>query len=170
MTFEEAFAATMQREGGFRLHKVEGDTGGMTYAGIARNPNPQWPGWAYFDRGETPPTEMVRQFYYDGYWVPIRADELRGDIAASIFDFAVNSSAPGRPTVAVKLAQLVCGTQPDGVMGAKTVAALNAMTPESFSSSYFVAKMKRYAEIVNRNRSQSKFLLGWLNRSLGALS
>jgi lysozyme family protein len=170
VNFDQAFSDTMRREGGYKLHKVEGDTGGMTYAGIARNHNPQWPGWAYIDRNETPPTQMVRDFYFAGYWRPIRGDELRYDIAASIFDFAVNTSAPGRPTVAVKLAQIVAGVEADGVIGPKTVAALNAMEPDKFAAAYFVAKVRRYADIVNRNRSQSKFLLGWLNRSLGALS
>lgn len=170
MSFEDAFTATMKREGGYKLHTVAGDTGGTTYAGIARNHNPDWHGWAYLDRGETPPTLLVREFYRRGYWVPILGDDLREDIAASIFDFAVNTSAPGRPTVAVKLAQLVAGTEPDGVMGPKSVTALNALDPREFASRYFVAKMQRYADIVMRNRSQSKFLLGWLNRSLGALT
>lgn len=170
MSFDSAFSATMRREGGYKLHNVEGDTGGMTYAGIARNPNPQWPGWAYIDRGETPPTSMVRDFYFTGYWAPIRGDDLREDIAATIFDFAVNSSAPGRPTVAIKLAQAVAGVEPDGSVGPKTIAALNAIPPDRFAAAYFVAKMQRYADIVMRNRSQGKFLLGWLNRSLGALS
>ena len=44
--FEPAFEQMMQDEGGYVLHEVPGDTGGMTYAGIARNKNPQWPGWA----------------------------------------------------------------------------------------------------------------------------
>ncbi len=167
--FEEAFTATMRREGGYKLHKVAGDTGGWTYAGIARNHNAQWPGWAFIDRNETPPTALVRDFYYEGYWVPIRGDQLRFDIAASIFDFAVNTSAPKRPTVAVKLAQVVAGTEPDGVIGPKTVAALNALTPNAFALGYFAAKMQRYADIVTRDRTQLKFLLGWTNRSLGAL-
>jgi lysozyme family protein len=166
MTFEDALTATLQREGGFVLHTVAGDTGGMTYAGIARNPNPQWPGWAYIDRKETPPTTLVRQFYWEGYWLPIRGDDLRFDIASSMFDFGVNSGVK----TAAKLAQLVAGVQPDGVIGPKSVAALNALTPDQFKAGYFVAKMQRYAEIVNRNRTQSKFLLGWLNRSLGALT
>lgn len=170
MSFDSAFSATMRREGGYKLHNVEGDTGGMTYAGIARNHNPQWPGWAYIDRGETPPTSRVRDFYFTGYWAPIRGDDLREDIAATIFDFAVNSSAPGRPAVAVKLAQAVAGVEPDGSVGPKTIEALNAIPPDRFAAAYFVAKMQRYADIVMRNRSQGKFLLGWLNRSLGALS
>ncbi len=167
--FEEAFAATMRREGGFKLHEVEGDNGGQTYAGIARNFNRDWPGWSYIDRGEIPPTELVREFYRKCYWNAIRGDELHPEIAADIFDFAVNTSAPRRPVVAVKLAQIVVDAQPDGVIGPKTITALNAMGPKNFKVLYFIAKVKRYAEITNRNRSQSKFLLGWINRSLGAL-
>lgn len=170
MSFERAFSDTMRREGGYKLHTVAGDTGGATYAGIARNKNPQWPGWAYFDRGETPPTSMVRDFYFAGYWQPIRGDELREDIAHSLFDFAVNTSAPGRPTTAVKLAQAVAGVEPDGSVGPKTVAALNALSPREFSAAFFAVKMKRYAEICNRNPSQAKFLRGWLNRSLEAMA
>lgn len=169
MSFEKAFSATMAREGGYVLHEVAGDTGGMTYAGIARNKNPDWPGWKHIDRGDVPPTEMVRKFYLTGYWVPIRGDELRYDIAASIFDFAVNSSAPGRPVTAVKLAQQVAGVEPDGVIGPKSVAALNAIPAELFEAQFFVQKMRRYAEIVAGNRAQGKFLFGWLNRSLAAL-
>ena len=168
--FEEAFSATMQREGGYKLHKVEGDSGGWTYAGIARNKNPQWAGWAYVDRKETPPTRFVREFYFDGYWLPIRGDELPPKIAHSIFDFAVNSSAPGAPKLAIKLAQIVAGTEPDGVMGPKTVIALCGMDPQAFEQAYALAKLKRYVEICMRNRSQSKFLLGWVSRTLGAIS
>jgi lysozyme family protein len=168
--FETAFSATMRREGGYKLHEVAGDTGGLTYAGIARNKNPQWPGWAHIDRGETPPTALVREFYFVGYWVPLRGDELKLPIATDIYDFAVNSSAPRRPVVAVKLAQIVAGVEPDGVLGPKTVAALNTLDAEDFRKSYALAKLRRYAEIVNRNRTQSKFLLGWLNRTLEALA
>lgn len=176
MSFEEAFSATMSREGGYRLHNVKGDRGGLTYAGIARNFNPGWPGWAYIDRGEQPPTALVRTFYRENYWDAIRGDELPPSIAHTIFDFAVNSSAPGRPRVAVKLAQLVAGAEPDGAIGPKTIAALKAMPSMSgeqvFAVLYAIAKLTRYAEICNadKTRVQAKtFLLGWLNRTLGAL-
>ena len=45
--FLPAYEAMIRNEGGYVLHDVPGDRGGMTYAGIARNMNPQWPGWAY---------------------------------------------------------------------------------------------------------------------------
>lgn len=168
--FPQAFEDMIRDEGGYRLHTVEGDRGGMTYAGIARNMNPQWPGWAIIDRGETPPTKMVRDFYRAGYWEPIRGDDLPHRTAASIFNFAVNTSAPGRPAVAIKLAQLVAGAQPDGVFGPKTLAALQAIDPEKFVLAYALAKIARYRDIVTRDRSQAKFLLGWINRTLKGIA
>jgi len=164
--FNDAYAATMRREGGYQLHQVAGDTGGMTYAGIARNKNPHWQGWAYVDRKETPPTAMVRDFYRVMYWDEIAGDKLRYDIASSIYDFGVNAGTG----TAIKLAQIVARVAPDGVMGPVTINALHQMSVNAFELGYFAAKVKRYAEVVSRDRSQAKFLLGWLNRSLGSLS
>lgn len=154
-------------EGGYTLHNVPGDRGGQTYAGIARNFNLNWEGWEFIDRGETPPTPMVRNWYHTNYWLPIAGDHLIHQVvASSIFNFAVNSSAPGRPTVAIKLAQLVAGATPDGTLGSRSVATLNAMDPEKFVMAYALAKIARYRDIVTRDRTQQKFLLGWINRTL----
>lgn len=165
--FEDAFERALIAEGGYKLHNVVGDTGGLTYAGIARNKNPQWPGWAFIDRGETPPSSMVRDFYQAGWWNPLRGDDIKDvQVAYTLYSFATNSSAYGAPKTAVKLAQIVVGTTPDGVLGPKTLAAINAMDPELFLAKYALARIARYAEIVNRDRSQLKFLLGWTLRSL----
>ena len=164
--FEDAFQATMRREGGFVLHTVPGDRGGQTYAGIARNFHPDWHGWPFIDRKEIPPTVVVREFYRREFWDRMRCDELPSKIAAHLFDFGVNAGV----RTAVRLAQIVAGATPDGVIGPRTVAALQAMSEAEFEMAYTIAKISRYAEIVNRDRSQSKFLLGWINRTLGALS
>jgi lysozyme family protein len=165
--FLPAFEQMIRDEGGYTLHTIPGDRGGQTYAGIARNFNPDWEGWEFVDRRETPPTPMVRNWYHTNYWLPIAGDHLiHQAVASSIFNFAVNSSAPGRPTVAVKLAQLVAGATPDGSLGSRSVAALNAMDPEKFVMAYALAKIARYRDIVTRDRTQIKFLLGWINRTL----
>ena len=46
---------------------------------------------------------------------------------------------------------------------------LQAMEADRFAARFFVAKVRRYAEIVRRDRVQAKFLAGWINRSLDAL-
>jgi lysozyme family protein len=110
---------------------------------------------------------MVRQFYREGWWQPLRGDEIADqDVAYTLYSFATNSSAHGRPAVAVRLAQLVVGTTPDGTMGPKTVAAINSMEPRLFLALYALARVARYRDIVKRDRTQQKFLLGWINRTL----
>jgi lysozyme family protein len=154
-------------EGGYVLTNRKSDRGGQTYAGISRVMNPQWAGWEAIDRGEIPPSDLVRDFYRAGYWQPIQGDAIdRQEVAATIFNFAVNTSAPGRPTVAVKLAQLVVGATPDGDFGPKTLAAVNAYEPRLFKAEFALAKVARYAGICNHDRSQVVNLLGWINRSL----
>ena len=165
--FLPAFEQMMKDEGGYVLHDVEGDTGGMTYAGIARNKNPQWDGWALIDRkdfgGATP---LVREFYKREFWEKMRGDEIGSqEIASSIFNFGVNAGM----SMAVKIAQIVVNATPDGGMGAKTLELLNQQNGGDFRKSYALAKIARYADICNKNRTQSKFLLGWINRTLSGL-
>lgn len=165
--FYAAYEKTLLAEGGYKLHKVSGDTGGLTYAGIARKHNPDWHGWAFIDRGDTPPTLIVREFYKRNYWDPIQGDSIASqDIAESIYDFGVNTGIK----VAAKLAQIVAGVTPDGTLGPKSLEALNQMDGAQFKQAYALAKIARYAAIVNKNRSQSKFLLGWINRTLKGLA
>jgi len=166
--FDAAFEKMIVDEGGYVLHTVPGDTGGMTYAGIARNKNPNWPGWNLIDHEEKGPllTEMVRKFYKAEFWDRIRGDELTNQpIAESIFNFGVNTGI----NVAVKLAQLIVGVTPDGAVGPKTVEKFNSVEADSFKKAYALAKIARYADICNKNKTQSKFLLGWINRTLRGL-
>ena len=163
--FLQAYEAMIRNEGGYVLHTVDGDRGGMTYAGIARNMNPQWPGWAIIDAGGKPNADMVRAFYRANFWNPIRGDELQQSTAQAIFDFHVNAGRPARV-----LAQLVVGVTPDGSFGPRTVEALNAYDPEKFVLAYALAKIARYRDIVTRDRTQQKFLLGWLNRTLAGVA
>lgn len=163
--FAPAFEAMIKDEGGYVLHNVEGDRGGMTYAGIARNMNPGWPGWGPIDRKEQVPAQLVREFYRQHYWQPIKGDEITSQaVAETIFNFHVNAGA-----VAIKLAQLVVGATPDGAMGNKTVAMLNNMDPGRFVMAYALAKIARYRDIVMKDRTQAKFLLGWINRTLSGV-
>ncbi len=168
--FEPAFETMIRNEGGYVNHTVEGDRGGQTYAGIARKFHPEWKGWGLIDRNDMDNpnlTGMVFDFYKDNFWDRIKGDDIANQrIAASIFDFAVNAGVK----TAAKLAQLVVDTTPDGIIGNQSIAKLNAAEDELFVTKYALAKVARYTEIVKRDRSQIKFLLGWLNRTLGGVA
>lgn len=161
--FLPAFERMIVNEGGYVLHTVKDDRGGMTYAGIARAFHPHWQGWRVIDQGETPPADMVRQFYRSNFWHLLQLDDVaQQEVASNIFDFGVNAGI----STAAKLAQLVAGTTPDGKIGRKTIEALNAIDPDLFVARYALAKIARYRDIVAKNRTQQKFLLGWINRTL----
>ena len=165
--FLPAFDRMLANEGGFKLTDIKGDKGGQTYAGIARNRNGRWAGWSFIDRGEIPPTQMVRDFYRANFWDAVKGDYiLHQSVAESLFDFAVNAGAK----TAIKLAQIVGGVASDGDIGPKTLEALNAIDEGAFRIAYALAKIARYRDIVVRDRSQMKFLLGWINRVLNSAS
>ena len=168
--FLPAFEKMIIAEGGYRLHDVALDHGGRTFAGIASRYHADWAGWEYVNAGnfEDPAlTALVRAFYADEFWNPVHGEELLEQrVAESIFDFSVNTGCK----TAVKLAQVVAGATPDGIVGGKTVLAINALPADDFVMKYALAKVARYAGICNHNRGQSKFLLGWINRTLDGVN
>jgi len=163
--FKPAFERMLRDEGGFVLHNVPGDRGGQTYAGIARNMHPKWPGWTAIDSGGTPSSQLVFDFYRINFWDDIKGDQITNNtVASDIFNFYVNTGRPAKV-----LAQVVVGATPDGDFGSRTVAAINSYDPEKFIMAYALAKITRYRDIVQRDRTQIKFLMGWLNRTLNGL-
>lgn len=167
--FKPAFEETMQNEGGYKLHKVKGDRGGQTFAGISRRWHPDWPGWRYIDTGNQDNpivTQLTRNFFKIKFWDRINGDVFQDqEMAESVYDFGVNAD----PIVAVKLVQIILGVTPDGIIGPVTSSALNQLDPETFHLKFFIAKIARYAGICNADKTQKKFLLGWVNRSLEVL-
>ncbi|TXH19533.1 MAG: N-acetylmuramidase [Hyphomicrobiaceae bacterium] len=158
--FNPAYEQLIKAEGGYKLHKVKNDRGGLTYAGITRKSYPDWSGWAYIDRGETPPNALVRAFYHAQYWLRYRLDEVANqDVAECVFMAGVNAEA------AIRLLQIVVKTKPDGRIGPNTLSAVNAADPQILLSFFTLAKIDRYRQIVNKDRSQEMFLLGWINRA-----
>ena len=117
--FEPAFEIMIRNEGGYRLHDVTGDRGGQTFAGIARNYHPEWPGWRFIDDKDTDNpqiTTQVRSFYKQKFWDKVKGDSINDQkVAETLFDFAVNA---GHKT-ASKLAQIVVESSPDGIIGKK---------------------------------------------------
>ena len=168
--FINAYENMIRNEGGYVNHKVAGDRGGQTYAGIARAFHPNWRGWQLIDAGDLESDQLitfVMEFYQKNFWDRLQGSAINSqEIAESLFDFAVNTGV----RTAVKLAQIVVGANPDGIIGVNTLKKINAADEQLFISKYALAKVARYTNIVKRDRSQNKFLLGWLNRTLRAIS
>ena len=153
----------VETEGGYRLVNIAGDRGGRTYAGISERSNPKWEGWDLITDGASlgHMIKVVHRRYKDDYWDPVRGNEIDNeDVAELLFSASVLSS----PRRAIILAQQSVEVTVDGAIGPNTVKAINDCDPDIFEARFALARINRYREICNRNRSQSKFLLGWLNR------
>lgn len=159
--YEEAFQALMKEEG-IGLSDNPADKGGQTFAGISRKNWPKWDGWRFVDTGVAPPTQLVRDFYFDKFWMPIKGDQVNDQqVANALFSQYVNMGE-----TAIRLAQGVLGTVADGKIGPKTLAALNAFSPERFRDRFALAMVARYLGIGLRDKSQRVFWAGWFSRAL----
>lgn len=175
--FEIAYEKTLAAGGGYKLHTVKGDRGGMTFAEISRNAWPDWIGWQLIDAGETSGQRieaMVRTFFKIHFWNTIKGDQIGFQgVADAIYDFAVNSGL----SPAVKRVQKIVGATQDGICGPKTFAKLNAYvtdekTEELFVARYNLLRVFRYKDICladerrknDKIESNLKFLPGWINR------
>lgn len=158
--WDHACDTVIESEGGYKLTNIPGDRGGQTYAGIARVPNPGWQGWHYIDRNDTPPKELVREFYKANYWDKVHGDQLPAGLDYAVFDFAVNAGV-GR---AAKFLQRAVGVADDGVIGPGTMAAVAKTDPHRALEQFSGAKSSFYHGLVERDASQAKFIKGWLNR------
>lgn len=165
--FSKHIEPLVQKEGGYVDHNVPGDRGGRTYAGIASASNPDWEGWAYLNRGEKPPKEIVHELYKRRYWDPMLLDRVKSElVAACLFSSCVLSG----PRTAVRLAQAVVETTVDGKMGPNTLKFINSADAEKFAMAFALARIARFSRIVQKNKSQGKFFRGWCNRVLRELS
>lgn len=165
MDFEQALQKVLELEGGLKVHKNPTEKT-ITYAGIYRETNPNWPGWQYIDKGEQPPFFLVRDFYYNNYYKPFE-DIQNEKIKALLFETAVNIGV--RQTI--KLMQRVLGVKADGILGPQTLKAINSVSPEDFIKDFALARIAFYTGLANRDpREYGIYLRGWINRTLEALS
>lgn len=158
--FDRAYAQAIEIEGGYTLTNDPDDRGKQTYAGISRKNWPKWEGWSLIDAGRPVPNSMVRTFYLGNFWLRYRCDQITDqDVAECVFLGAINAEA------SVRLLQMVVGVSADGIVGPQTLAAVNGSDPERLIDRLTLAKVVRYNAIVAKDRSQIKYLHGWLNRA-----
>jgi len=124
MDFDAAFERLIGHEGGYVNHP--NDPGGETKYGISRR---SYPGEDI--AGMT--LERAKTIYRRDFWGPAGCDMTPDSVKFDLFDTAVNTSAPGRCTTAIKMLQRAAGmvgADIDGVLGPRTLMAVQNMDPE----------------------------------------
>jgi len=181
MRFEDAFKIVLGFEGGYSNDPA--DRGGETNYGITYNTlnDAKNKGWIPFNVTiQNIQLEHAKIIYKKGYWDVVQADSLPHPLDLIMFDSAVNHG----PGAAVKLLQKSLNAllrytelKIDGIVGPLTLRAVNDYiglgstpgTPPDSNIRYLcidvlLNRVELYSSIVNSNRSQEKFLRGWLNR------
>lgn len=94
------------------------------------------------------------------YWDRWKADRIASQSVANIVvDWVWASGANG-----VTKVQKILGVKVDGIVGEKTLAALNAQEPRKLFEKIKAARVSFIEGIIKNNPSQAKFRKGWLTR------
>ena len=159
--FEKFLNYIFEVEGGYT--NDENDRGGATNFGITHYDAKKYLGYTgdMRDFKKSDAEKIYEKVYYRGNHI----DKITDDrVALSIFDWAVNSGGKG-----IKKAQIVANKFGanliiDGIIGKKTLEAINAIDPAAFLKEYHEMQRTFYKNLAARDSSQEGFLKGWLNR------
>jgi len=167
------------------LHKNEGEEG-YTFMGIYQKAHPYSLIWKRLNRlkrylGIKNPTpsqlrklsyllcrdkevlKEVERIYKEKYWDRAKLDKVRSQqIANEIFVFGVNAGMDR----AIRLAQKIVGVKPDGVVGRKTLRALNRYNSILFDFIFDAGEIWHYLKLSLRSKKYSRYFKGWVNRAI----
>ena len=152
--FDFAFNKLLKFEGGYVDDKD--DKGGETKYGISKN--------AYQNIDiENLTRQDAMKIYKRDYWDKIKGEQIKNQrVAEYLFDMAVNMGVGS----ASKIVQEIVGVKVDGIVGRKTLNAINSYNPDMLIAEMRLKRIQRYINIVESKKTNKKFLLGWIKRAL----
>lgn len=101
-------------------------------------------------------TEILKTMYWDRW----KADEIKSQSVADILvDWVWASGAHG-----IKIPQRLLGVKVDGIVGPKTIAAVNAKNPRELFDMIKIARFDFIEDICRKRPTNNKFKRGWMNR------
>ena len=159
--FEKIFEYLLKVEGGYSDDK--NDKGGKTKYGIIEE---EARDFGYKGNMQDLTKDFAKNIYLKKYYLGNKLDKVVNDkVALSICDWAVNSGRNGTKNAQIAIKQLTnANLDVDGIIGNKTLDALNSVDPEKFLEVYHNLQRIYYKGKVEVDRTQEKFLTGWLNR------
>jgi len=140
----------MQVEGGAKLHKVTGDSGGWTKYGISYNNNKNY--FISLEDFKNMTEEEAQLIAFSKYYISASTQYVSQDAKDMYFDMAFNMGI----TRTIKIAQKILGLKDDGIVGPLTRAAFAKLKESDLEK----ARKNYYYSLTHLK----KFLQGWLNR------
>lgn len=154
--FDTIFDRLMKHEGGYVNHPS--DPGGETMYGVTKRVAVAH---GYHGSMRNLPKEMAKRITEKSYYKAIRGDELDRLIAWQLTDAAYNHGN----RQAVKFLQRAVGANDDGVIGERTLAAVNAMDKNDVVLLFNAERLDFYTNL----RIWQTFGKGWARRIAGNL-
>jgi lysozyme family protein len=174
--FKEAYTRYIQpNEGGYA--NVSADKGGETYAGISRAFNPTWEGWIIIDfkkdryanriiphNTKFPDIQFLVERFYLNLWDRNHFAKIKTQyIANLLYDYFVHSGS-----YAIKAIQRLTLADTDGIMGPKTVLAINTFGDQEKLHRQLKEQRRLFLQsLINADPSQQVFAKGWSARLAG---
>lgn len=146
-TFDECFAAVLGHEGGYVNNPA--DPGGETKFGISKRAHP------HIDI-KALTIDDAKAIYRRDYWGPAGCETVPASARLHLFDAAVNSGV----TAAIRLLQRAVGEIDDGIIGPRTLAAVNSMAGPRLVARMSGARLAMMADLP----TWPAFGRGWARR------
>ena len=105
--------------------------------------------------------EQWLTIFKNGYWNPWKADNINNQ---SIANICVDWAWASGTKTSIKQVQKILNVSIDGIVGPKTLAAINESNQKELFDKIYNARIEFINNIVKRKPSQKKFLKGWTNR------
>ena len=104
--------------------------------------------------------DVVNRVLKPHYWDRWKADDIKSQSVANILvDWVWASGAHG-----IKIPQRLLGVSVDGIVGPKTLAAVNARNPRELFDMIKLARFDFIEDICRKRPANNKFKRGWMNR------
>lgn len=148
-------------------HCIKGDSGRETMCGVTIG---TFTDWRRYNGKPKPTVYELQTLKYDEwlailkhvFWDRCKADKVQNaSIAIMMVDWCWLNGA----VTAIRQMQATFGLATDGIIGAKSLAALNAPPASVVFDRLKTARLRSYDKIVKTRPSQMVFYNGWLNRT-----
>ena len=141
------------------------DAGGATMCGITLN---TLRAWCAKHKLPVPTKDILRNISYanwrdvvkEFFWGLCRADEIKAPQLKFIIVDWVWASGPS----VIKIVQSIVGANPDGIVGSKTIAAINAHNPHDLFTALMERRIKFIDACIARRPVNKVFRKGWIAR------
>jgi lysozyme family protein len=114
--------------------------------------------------------DKARELYRAHFWTALDLDYIPAVAALLLFDTAINMGCVRAVKILQETLNLFCHkVDVDGKIGAQTKTAVRRVSTyhnDGFGDRFCLRRMAHYSAIVERNGDLSRFMRGWVNRTV----